>query len=108
MFKRSFRRVVNAAALAALLAMASPVSASAQSAGWAGWTRAESRLERVWSWLASLGELSGTAERGELSGVEEKAGRTIGPDGGGLDGGGSSGDPTCPTVEAGICIDPNG
>lgn len=108
MFKRTFRRVVNAAALAALLAMASPVSASAQAAGWAGWTRADTLLERVWSWLASLGEIPGRTERVEPSDVQKKVGGEIGPEGGGLDGGGGSGDPTCPTIEAGICIDPNG
>lgn len=105
MFKRTIRRVVTAAALAALLAMASPVPVHA--AGWAGWTGAETLLERVWSWLASLGEMSGTAERAEPS-VQEKAEGAIGPDGGALDGEGGSGDPTCTTYEAGICIDPNG
>jgi hypothetical protein len=108
MIKRSFRRVVNAAALAALLATASPVSASAQSADWAGWTRAETLFERVWSWLASLGEIPGRTERIEPSDVQKKVGGAIGPEGGGLDGEGGSGDPTCPKVEAGICIDPNG
>jgi hypothetical protein len=106
MFKRTFRRVVTAAALTTFLAVTAPIPAHA--AGWGGWTGTDTLLERAWSWLASFWGTSGTAERDELSGGREKGGGTIDPNGGEADGNGILSDPTCVTDEAGICIDPNG